>query len=376
MERRQEPSIRVGMTAALTGRYSGPGRQALAGVQAWIADTNRTGGLWLRDRGGRQQLCLTYYDDASSAERCGALTERLIVEDQVDLLLGPYASVLTCRAAAVAYHYHRVLWNHGGAAEAVYTAGSGWVVGVLTPASRYFHGVLDLIRMVYPAARRVAMVHSSAGAFPKEVTTGAQQYCQERGFEVVGTYAYTPETVDFAPLFGQLASAQPDVLLGVGRIENDLRLATQWVNTDLTVIAVGLIVTPLALFRDVLGDAADGFLGPSQWEPGIITAPDYGPSSEEVIASLLAQGATGVDYPMAQAYAGCLVVQRCIEEAGSLDQQALRQVASRLDFTTFYGRYKIDPGSGRQLGHVMPVVQWRGGTKVVVWPLEMRTQSA
>jgi branched-chain amino acid transport system substrate-binding protein len=376
MKRRQEPGIRVGMTAALTGRYSGPGRQALAGVQAWIEDTNRTGGLWLRDCGGHLPVRLTYYDDASSAERCGTLTERLIVEDQVDLLLGPYASVLTRRAAAVACRYCCVLWNHGGAAEAVYAAGSGWVVGILAPASRYFHGVLDFIRLAYPAARRVAMVHSSAGAFPREVVTGAQQYCQERGFEAVGTYTYPPETVDFAPLFGQLANDQPDVLLGVGRIENDLHLATQWVNAGLTVSAVGLIVTPLALFRDVLGDAADGFLGPSQWEPGIITAPDYGPSSQEVMSSLLAQGATGVDYPMAQAYAGCLVAQRCLAEAGSLDQQVLRQVAGRLDFTTFYGRYRIEPASGRQLGHVMPVVQWRGGIKVIVWPPEMRTQSA
>jgi branched-chain amino acid transport system substrate-binding protein len=94
------------------------------------------------------------------------------------------------------------------------------------------------------------------------------------------------------------------------------------------------------------------------------------------MSSLLAQGVTGVDYPMAQAYAGCLVAQRCLAEAGSLDQQALRKVAGRLDFTTFYGRYKIDPASGRQLGHVMPVVQWRGGTKVIVWPAEMQTQSA
>jgi branched-chain amino acid transport system substrate-binding protein len=39
-----------------------------------------------------------------------------------------------------------------------------------------------------------------------------------------------------------------------------------------------------------------------------------------------------------------------------------------LDFTTFYGRYRIDPRTGRQLGHRMPVVQWQGGRKVVIWP--------
>ena len=41
-------SIHVGMTAALTGRYSLPGRQALLGAQAWVEDTNRAGGIWLQ----------------------------------------------------------------------------------------------------------------------------------------------------------------------------------------------------------------------------------------------------------------------------------------------------------------------------------------
>ncbi len=81
-----------------------------------------------------------------------------------------------------------------------------------------------------------------------------------------------------------------------------------------------------------------------------------------------------IDYPMAQAYAGCLVVQRCIETAGSLDPSTLRQVAGELDFTTFYGRYRIDPCTGQQRGHIMPVVQWQQGAKVIVWPPEIRQQ--
>ena len=73
---------------------------------------------------------------------------------------------------------------------------------------------------------------------------------------------------------------------------------------------------------------------------------------------------------MAQAYAGCLVAQRCIEEAGTLDQSTVRQAAGRMDFTTFYGRFLIAPATGRQLGYRMPVVRWERGEKAVVWPPE------
>lgn len=365
---RQADYISVGMTAALTGRYSLPGRQALRGALAWVEDTNRAGGLWLQERGQRLPLRLVYYDDASEAQLCGTLTERLITEDQVDILLGPYSSGLALRAAEVANRSQRVLWNHGGASEAIYARGFAWVVGILSPPRTYFHSLIDFVRHTLPEARRVAIVHSTAGAFPRDVAAGAEEYCQQQGLERIGTFPYAAGTVDFTPILTQLACLSPAVVLSVGRIEDDLRFAAHYVQHSIAASVVGLIVTPLTLFRDTLGNAAVTFLGPSQWEPGMVSQPDYGPSSQAVFARLSASHPAGVDYPMAQAYAGGLVVQRCIETAGTLDQHVLRQVAGRLDFTTFYGRYSIDPSTGRQVGHRMPVVQWQAGHKIVVWP--------
>jgi len=39
--------------------------------------------------------------------------------------------------------------------------------------------------------------------------------------------------------------------------------------------------------------------------------------------------------------------------------------------TTFYGKYKVDPVSGWQIGHKMGVIQWQDGEKVVIWPMEV-----
>ena len=75
---------------------------------------------------------------------------------------------------------------------------------------------------------------------------------------------------------------------------------------------------------------------------------------------------------MAQAYAVGVVIQRCVEECGSLDDSELRQVAASLDFTTFYGRFRIDADSGRPVGKPALLVQWREGSKGIVWPPEYR----
>src|SRR5262245_23369774 len=157
------------MTAAVTGRYSLPGRQALRGAQAWIEDTNRVGGLWLQESRQWLPLRLIYYDDTSEAQHCGALMEYLITKDQVDILLGPYSSGLALSAAEVANRYQRVLWNHGGASETIYARDFAWVVGILSPPRTYFHSLIDFVRDTLPDAQCVALVHSTAGAFPRDV---------------------------------------------------------------------------------------------------------------------------------------------------------------------------------------------------------------
>ena len=98
------------MTASLTDRYSYPGKQALLGARAWIEDTNSSGGIGLSYR-KRIPVQLVYYDDESNPRRCEELTERLIIEDEVDVLIGPYSSGLARRAAAVARRHKCVMWT-------------------------------------------------------------------------------------------------------------------------------------------------------------------------------------------------------------------------------------------------------------------------
>ncbi len=360
--------IAIGMTASLSGRYAEQGTQALAGAHAWVEDTNRTGGISLEPEGGPVSVRLVFYDDESDPRRCEALTERQIIEDKVDILLGPYSSGLSLTAATVAERYGRVLWNHGGASDSIYQRGLRCVVGILTPASRYFHGIIEMVRSVHPNAESVAIVYSTAWVFPEDVALGAEEYSRQRGFHMVRRYSYAAGTPDFLPILRRLKGDCPDLILGVGRIEDDLRFAKQLHDQRVPFREVGLVATPIVSFKEVLGSAAESFLGPSQWEPGGALHADYGPSPEMVLKRLSTLRARGVDYIMAQAYAGCLVAQRCGEATGSLDNFKLRQAAEGLDFTTFYGRFQIDPSTGRQVGHAMVVVRWQGGKKVVVWP--------
>ena len=363
------------MPVSLSGPYRKQGAQALRGISLWVEEVNRKGGLYVREQGGYLPLELRYYDDQSKRQKAAHIVRELIISDRVDLLMGPYSSALTVEAAAVASSLQRVLWNHGGASDAIYSANSPWVVGVLTAASRYMEGVLDLLQEELPGVRRVAIISSRRGSFPSAVASGAASYAIQRGFHALLTAQYDPTQEEFGAIIDQVRQSGAEVILGVGRIEDDLRLARELQEGRVEAAAVALVAVGIGRFKEELGTLAHGFMGPSQWELGAPHTVDYGPSVEEMAQRLKSRW-EGSDYPMAQAYAAGLVAQRCVEEAGTLDNGALRRVAGELTFTTFYGPFRLDAATGRQIGHSTLVVQWHGGRKVIVWPRELRQAPA
>jgi branched-chain amino acid transport system substrate-binding protein len=260
-----------------------------------------------------------------------------------------------------------VLWNHGGSSDEVFRRGYRWTVGILSPASRYLIAVLDLFRSLDPSLRRVALFAANTG-FASEVAAGALEWIERAGLELAAKRVYESGTGDFAPLLDALEGDAPDVLVGVGRFEDDLLLGRQLAESNPPIKAVGLVGAAVGEFARALGRAAAGFFGPSQWEPGVNYVVDCGPTVGAFRKSYASSVDASFDYPAAQGYAAGLIAIRCVEEAHSLEQAALRDAASRLRCTTFYGPFAIDPPTGRQSAHSLVVVQWQDGEKKVVWP--------
>jgi branched-chain amino acid transport system substrate-binding protein len=354
------------MPVSLSGQFQAQGRQALAGLKAWVRDAN------LQDSGS---FTLAHYDDGSERSTVEEITQRLIVNDHVDILIGPYSSVLTSAAAGVAESLGKLLWNQGGASDDVYRRGNRWIVGVLTSASHYLAGLLPLVREADPSASKVALVRAATGEFPQSVCSGVADAAEGLGFNICLTSEFAASTDDFTPVLKKLRAAWPDVVVIVGRVRSDLQLARQLAESDIGAGVVVAVAAGIQGFHTELGSLADRFVGPSQWELEAQGVPDFGPTGEQVVASLARDGHQQVDYPTAQAYAAGLVVQRCLAEAGSADDAALREAASSLRFSTFYGDFEIDRETGRQVGRGTLLVQWQEGRKVIVWPPE-RAQRA
>ena len=367
-------TVKAGISASLTGQFSTQGQQALAGLSVWVDYVNQQGGLAVGD--AKLPVTLVSYDDGSTADSTRQATERLITDDKVDLLFGPYSAGLTTAAAEVAESHGRVIWNHGGAGDAHYARGFRNVISILTPADQYLVGAPDLVRRAKPEANRLVILRIDTGAFARLVARGAETAAHELGFTTVLDLRYRPTQVNFTEIARHVAEQEPDLVVTVGRIRHDIGTARALARlpnrSNIGLAAV--IATPIAGFQELLGEAADGFVGPSQWEPAFsIPAPDVGPGAAEALRMLndaAESSGVPVDYAMAQAMAAGLVAQRCAATAGGLNDDDLLNAAVDDDFTTFYGRFKIDE-AGRQIGRSVALVQRQNGRKVVVWPREL-----
>lgn len=374
MSKMSDPNdpIKIGLAVSLTGRYALLGRQVALGARCYVADTNTLGGISVDGDARARPLELTIYDDESDAAQCAHCTRRLIEENKIELLLGPYGSGLTMAAARVAESANTVLWNHSGSADEIFNTGFRYLVGVISPASSYFSGILQLLRQRDPNARRVAIVSAQTG-FAEDVASGAARLVKECGLILSSHQRYASGTTDFSEIVRVLKSAPPDCLLGVGRVEDDLQLAAALCSSPIPIKCLGLVVAAIDQFKVELGANVQGFLAPSQWESGINSVVDTGPATAEFIRAYRQLSDEPLDYPAVQAYAGALIAERCIKLAGTLDQATLRAAANELDCETFYGRFRIEPETGRQIAHGMLVTQWLAGQKVVVWPPEAAT---
>ena len=260
-----------------------------------------------------------------------------------------------------------MLWNHGGSSDEIFERGYRWTVGIASLASRYLVAVLELLCSIEPALQKIALFAAKTG-FASQVAAGALRWIEAAGLESSAFRVYETGLDDFAPLLAAIEADPPDVLLGVGRFADDVRLARLLAESKPPIKAVALVGAAVGEFGSVLGRAADGVFAPSQWELAARHPVDCGPSGREFAAKWASAAHPPLDYPGAQGYAAGLIATRCVEEAASLEQSSLREAAGRLRCITFYGPFGIDPLSGRQIAHSLLVTQWQHGTKKLVWP--------
>src|SRR6266852_2430405 len=160
--------VAVGLSNSLTGRFCPQGQQALQGIRLWQSYINAQGGIAVRG-GEKRSVRLVWYDDRSKISFARKNVIRLLREDKIDILVGPYSSSLSMAVVEIAEEYKKVVWNYGGSSDEIFSHGRQYLVGVASPASDYLRTLPHWLAEGSSALSRICALYSSAGSFGWQV---------------------------------------------------------------------------------------------------------------------------------------------------------------------------------------------------------------
>jgi branched-chain amino acid transport system substrate-binding protein len=347
--------IRIGAALSTTGSYAVLGANQHRGYQLCVKHVNDRGGVLGR------KIEFVHYDDQSQPPTAVRLYERLITQDKVDAVIGPYGSAVSEAAANVTEKYRMPMVVSVGAATSIFKKGRRYVFMVLSPAEGFLEGLIDI------AAKRglktVALVNEDT-LFAKSAVQGTTEHAKKRGLQVVFSEPYPKGTTDFSAVLTKVKAASPDVFGAATFFDDAVAITRQMRELDVNPRMYGVTIGgDVPKFHDLLGKNAEFVYGATQWEPELPH-----PGSKEFYEAYKKEF-PGADYSYhsAAGYAGCQILVEGIRRARSLDGEKLREALLTLEMKTVLGPYKVD-ADGYQVGGVSSMFQWQDGKKVIVWP--------
>ena len=346
--------IKIGASMSLTGTYAKPGSYQKEGYDICADELNAKGGLLGR------KVEFVLYDDQSMPATAVKLYEKLITEDKVDAVMGPYSSAVSEAVANVTEKYKKVMVAPLAATTSIFKKGRKYIFMVVSPAEGYLEGIVDM------AAKRglktIAVVNEDT-LFPKASAAGVVEQAKKRGMQVVLQEAYPKGNTDFSALLVKIKAANPDVVAAGTYFDDAVALTRQMKELNVNPKMFGLTVGgDLPEFYDLLKQNADYVYGSTQWDEAL----PY-PGQKEFLAAYTKRFKHEPSYHAAAGYAGCLVYAEAVKRAGSLDSDKIRDELLKLKMRTAFGDYAVD-ADGFQLAHKMVMLQWQDGKRMIVWP--------
>ena len=335
-------TIILGSSISLTGKYATNGLHTQRGYDYAVKMINDNGGVTVD--GKSYQLAVKYYDDESTPARGAQLAERLIQQDGVEYMLGPYSSGMTKAIAPVSEKFGVPMVEAEGASRSLFTQGYKYLFAVLSTSEQYLATAIDMAaaKSDDPSKIRVAMAFEG-DPFSMDVRAGVVDKIEQYGMQVVIDDQLPADLSDMSTTLTKVKALRPDILVISGHSKGAATAARQIDEMKVNVNMIAMTHCEAAKVQEKFPKASDGFLCPTQWVESLSKSdPMFGSASEWNTGFKAAYPSyTSVPYQSAQASAAVYVWKEAFEAANSFDKDAVRDAIAATEMETFYGDIKF-----------------------------------
>ncbi len=367
--------IVLGAPVSLTGKYAQNGTNTKNGYELAVRTINDQGGVKV---GGRSyRLMVRYYDDESTPSRGTELAERLIRQDGVKFMLGPYSSGLTKAILPVVEKYKVPMVEGNGEARELFTKGYRYIFAVLSTSDQYLTPAIDL------AAEHAADLGKTKDKlkvalamendpFAQDVRAGVLDDVRRQGMMVVIDDQLPPELNDMSVTLTKVKALKPDILVISGHDEGALTAVKEIDALQVYVPIVAMTHCDSAQIAEKLGQAAEHVFCVHQWHRSLGYKGELFGTAEDFAKAFEAAYNYEAPYQAAQSAVAVHVFVDAFKRAKSLDPETVRDAIAATELDTFFGPIKFDE-SGRNIAKPMVLTQVQGGKYVVVAPEKWAT---
>jgi len=361
-------TITLGAAVSLTGKYSTNGMHTKNGYDLGAKIINENGGVVVN--GKKYKIAIQYYDDESTPARAAQLAERLINQDNVKYLLGPYGSGLTKAMAPVTEKYQVPMVEANGASVGLFTKGYKYLFAILSTTEQYLQTAVALAADVNKDPKKVKI----AGAFEndpfsQDISTGVFDDAKKFGMKIVIDDKLPPDLNDMSATLTKVKALKPDLLVVSGHAKGAALAIRQVSDMKVNVPMLALTHCDSADIIGKFGKAAEFALCASQWDRSLSYKDKYFGSAEDFAKLFEKTYDYAPPYQAAESAAAVLVFKDAFERAGKFDPKSVRDAISATQMETFYGNIKFDE-TGKNIAKPMVLYQVQDGEFKVVAPVK------
>jgi branched-chain amino acid transport system substrate-binding protein len=358
--------IKIGISLSLTGDFSDPGKAVEKGYNLWAAYVNTHGGILGR------QVQLKIVNDASDPNQAVSNYQKLITGDHVDLVFGPFSSLLTGPSAVVANRYHYAFLEPAGGGPKVFALKLPNLFFVQpAPVVRCGDSFVSYLKTL-PAAQRpkTASYESLDDPFSSPIADAMQSQLSGMGVKTVYKTIYPAETTDMTPVIAKAISKKPDLMVGGTQSEDAYgqvkALVQAGYNPKFLFFANGAN-SPTEFPSKVGRKNVNGIFSCSDWTP---VAPSSG-NSLFVSQYVKKYGGSkwNIDNNSSEAWAVGQLLQLAVAKTHSIDNQKIISTLHKGTWPTIEGNLSWD-AYGEPNGQDL-LVEWVKGKLLPVFPAKV-----